>query len=106
MSNQRPKTASPIDENGDPYFTKYEIQRLYKRFLKLDKDGNGIIDKDEFLSIPQISSNPLASRIISIFDEDKKGVDFKNFIQAISSFSTRGSKEQRLKCTIILISYF
>jgi Ca2+-binding EF-hand superfamily protein len=30
-----------------------EISRLRKRFMKLDRDGSGSIDKDEFLQIPQ-----------------------------------------------------
>lgn len=38
--------------------------------MKLDKDGNGSIDKEEFLHIPQIANNPLASRMIAIFDEE------------------------------------
>jgi serine/threonine-protein phosphatase 2B regulatory subunit len=38
--------------------------------MKLDKDGSGSIDKDEFLQIPQIATNPLASRMIAIFDEE------------------------------------
>lgn len=33
-------------------------------------DGSGSIDRDEFLSIPQIASNPLASRMIAIFDSE------------------------------------
>jgi hypothetical protein len=47
-----------------------ELQRLKKRFMKLDRDGSGTIDKDEFLLIPQIANNPLASRMIAIFDEE------------------------------------
>lgn len=47
-----------------------EIQRLKKRFMKLDKDGNGSIDRDEFLQIPAIANNPLSSRMIAIFDEE------------------------------------
>lgn len=47
-----------------------EIQRLRKRFMKLDRDGSGSIDKEEFLQIPQIATNPLASRMIAIFDEE------------------------------------
>lgn len=47
-----------------------EIGRLKKRFMKLDRDGNGTIDKDEFLQIPAIASNPLSSRMIAIFDEE------------------------------------
>ncbi|POW19540.1 hypothetical protein PSHT_04571 [Puccinia striiformis] len=47
-----------------------EIQRLKKRFMKLDRDQSGSIDKDEFLQIPAIANNPLASRMIAIFDEE------------------------------------
>ena len=47
-----------------------ELLRLKKRFMKLDKDGSGSIDKDEFLQIPQIANNPLAHRMIAIFDDE------------------------------------
>ena len=40
------------------------------RFMKLDRDGSGSIDRDEFLQIPAIANNPLAHRLISIFDEE------------------------------------
>lgn len=50
-----------------------ELMRLKKRFMKLDKDGSGSIDKDEFLQIPQIANNPLAHRMIAIFDEEYVG---------------------------------
>jgi len=33
-------------------------------------DGSGSIDREEFLQIPQIATNPLASRMIAIFDEE------------------------------------
>ncbi len=33
-------------------------------------DGSGSIDRNEFLQIPQIANNPLASRMIAIFDEE------------------------------------
>lgn len=56
------------------------MDRLRKRFMKLDKvinfiilinlriladheqDNSGTIERDEFLSLPQVSSNPLATR--------------------------------------------
>ena len=40
------------------------MDRLRKRFMKLDKDNSGTIERDEFLSLPQISSNPLATRYV------------------------------------------
>ncbi|ORY80662.1 putative CNB1-calcineurin B, regulatory subunit [Leucosporidium creatinivorum] len=79
-------------------FSAIEIQRLKKRFMKLDKDGSGSIDKDEFLQIPQIANNPLASRMIAIFDEDGGGtVDFQEFVAGLSAFSSRGEREEKLK---------
>jgi len=94
--------------------------------MKLDRDGSGSIDKDEFLQIPQIASNPLASRMIAIFDEESVfrflalldyglilacvvhsgggTVDFQEFVQGLSAFSSRGEREEKLKCQCILIS--
>ncbi|KAI1284605.1 calcineurin, beta subunit [Xylaria sp. FL0933] len=79
-------------------FDREEVERLRKRFMKLDKDQNGTIERDEFLVLPQISSNPLATRLIAIFDEDGGGdVDFQEFVSGLSAFSSKGNKEQKLQ---------
>ncbi|KAI3623706.1 CNB1 [Malassezia furfur] len=78
-------------------FSAPEIQRLKKRFLKLDRDGSGCIDRDEFLQIPAIANNPLAHRLISIFDADGGGsVDFQEFVHGLSVFSSQGSREEKM----------
>lgn len=82
-------------------------------------DGSGSIDREEFLSIPQIATNPLASRMIAIFDEECAQanlslsglvthlqlifsgggtVDFQEFVGGLSAFSSRGGREEKLKC--------
>ncbi|KAK3725495.1 Calcineurin subunit B [Vermiconidia calcicola] len=79
-------------------FNRDEVDRLRKRFMKLDKDNSGTIERDEFLSLPQISSNPLATRMIAIFDEDGGGdVDFQEFVSGLSAFSSKGNKEEKLR---------
>ncbi|KAI1814784.1 calcineurin subunit B [Poronia punctata] len=79
-------------------FDRDEVERLKKRFMKLDKDQSGTIERDEFLQLPQISSNPLATRLIAIFDEDGGGdVDFQEFVSVLSAFSSKGNKEQKLQ---------
>lgn len=79
-------------------FDRDEVDRLRKRFMKLDKDNSGTIEREEFLSLPQISSNPLATRMIAIFDEDGGGdVDFQEFVSGLSAFSSKGNKEQKLR---------
>ena len=75
-----------------------EVDRLRKRFMKLDKDNSGTIEREEFLSLPQVSSNPLSTRMIAIFDEDGGGdVDFQEFVSGLSAFSSRGNKEEKLR---------
>ena len=79
-------------------FTQEEIQRLHKRFLKMDTDKSGALDKEEFLRLPQIENNPLANRLIDVFDKDNGGtVDFEEFLQGLSIFSVKGRKDQKLK---------
>ncbi|KAJ7937423.1 hypothetical protein B0H13DRAFT_2425556 [Mycena leptocephala] len=71
-------------------FTQPELERLKKRFMKLDVDGSGSIDREDH--------NPLASRMIAIFDEDGGGtVDFQEFVGGLSAFSSRGGREEKLK---------
>lgn len=82
----------------DTNFSIEEIDRLRKRFMKLDKDGSGQIDKQEFLSIPGISSNPLATRLMDVFDKDGDGsIDFEEFITGLSAFSGKSDNLNKLR---------
>ncbi|XP_004580995.2 calcineurin subunit B type 2 [Ochotona princeps] len=80
------------------HFDHDEIKRLGKRFRKLDLDQSGTLSVEEFLSLPQLEQNPLAKRVIDIFDIDGNGeVDFKEFILGTSQFSVKGEEEQKLR---------
>ena len=69
-----------------------------RRELIEPQDNSGTIERDEFLALPQISSNPLATRMIAIFDEDGGGdVDFQEFVSGLSAFSSKGNKEEKLR---------
>ena len=74
-------------------FSQTDIQVLYKRFLKLDKDKKGFISNEEFLSIPEFKLNPLAQRLVTIFEN----VNFKDFLHLLSAFSPKAAKEDKLK---------
>src|SRR6218665_1397610 len=64
--------------SGTGIVTSDEIRRLGVRFEKLDSDGSGAISIDEFMALPEIKKNPIARRVISVFDVDGNGeVDFK-----------------------------
>ncbi|SHO76711.1 Calcineurin B [Malassezia sympodialis ATCC 42132] len=96
MGQQGSQLLNDMEQNT--HFSAQEIQRLKKRFLKLDRDGSGSIDRDEFLQIPAIANNPLAQRLISIFDADGGGtVDFQEFVHGLSVFTSQGSREEKLQ---------
>ena len=42
-------------------FSSEEVQRLEKRFKKLDSDASGSISISEFISIPELKENPLGN---------------------------------------------
>jgi len=63
-----------------------EIERLSKRFKKLDLDNSGAISVSEFKTvIPELLDNPLVPRVINIFDTDGNGeLDFQGFLYVLS----------------------
>lgn len=76
------------------------IDKLYHHFIRLDKDGNGHIDKNEFLALPAVAQNPLATRLLQLLDADKGGtIDFNEFVSGMSIFSKKTSKIKKLRCT-------
>jgi Ca2+-binding EF-hand superfamily protein len=75
-----------------------EIRVLYKRFMRLDRSSRGTISADDLLMIPEISMNPLASRLIYLFDRDAEDrINFKSFILALSIFNDHGRPDLRCK---------
>jgi serine/threonine-protein phosphatase 2B regulatory subunit len=54
-----------------------------------------------------LANNPLAARVMAIFDEDGGGdVDFKEFLRGLAVFSNKGHRDEKLKCTPIYLSIY
>ena len=49
--------------------------------------------------VSELAVNPLASRVVTIFDKNKdENVNFKEFLQGLSIFSSRGEAKDKLRC--------
>ena len=84
--------------DGNGLFTKEDIARLKKKFNSLDKDKSGTIEPSEFFSVPSMAKNPLAQRVISVFDENKDGkISFEEFLSGLSSLSTGSNQMEKFK---------
>lgn len=82
------------------------IDKLYHHFLRIDKDGNGHIDKSELMAIPAVADNPLSTRLLEVMDIDQGGtIDFHEFVAGMSIFSTNTSKSKKLKCKPVFDSF-
>ncbi|EIE23968.1 EF-hand [Coccomyxa subellipsoidea C-169] len=77
----------------DGRFTQSEIEGLYRRFRALDRGRKGFISSEEFSSIPELSINPLHSRMGQMFNH----VNFKEFALALKASSKRASREDKLR---------
>eukprot|EP00012_Vannella_robusta_P005768 CAMPEP_0206206962 /NCGR_PEP_ID=MMETSP0166-20121206/15299_1 /ASSEMBLY_ACC=CAM_ASM_000260 /TAXON_ID=95228 /ORGANISM="Vannella robusta, Strain DIVA3 518/3/11/1/6" /LENGTH=176 /DNA_ID=CAMNT_0053627615 /DNA_START=39 /DNA_END=570 /DNA_ORIENTATION=- len=78
--------------------TEDELQRLYRKFKKIDTDGSGTLSKEEFLEIKELQGNPLLERVIDVFDENQDGeVQFTEFISSLAVFSQNGNDDAKLR---------
>merc|ERR1711976_403886 len=79
-------------------FTEEELQRLYRKFRKIDTDGSGTLSKQEFMDIKELQGNPLLERVIDVFDENRDGeVQFTEFISSLAVFSQNGNDDAKLR---------
>ncbi|EFJ43382.1 hypothetical protein VOLCADRAFT_65983 [Volvox carteri f. nagariensis] len=69
-----------------------EIEALYKRFRALDRGHKGYISPEEFLSIPELSINPVAQRLVRYCECP----NFTTFVEMVAPFSPRASREDKL----------
>jgi serine/threonine-protein phosphatase 2B regulatory subunit len=103
----------------------HEIEKLYARFVRLDRDRSGTLSMEELLTIPEFAMNPLAERMLSIFQENQRiarsashdsvhrhqghrtptqvddDIDFKTFLHTLSPFSVNAPIIEKLKCTFL-----
>ncbi|KAE9551063.1 hypothetical protein FO519_005730 [Halicephalobus sp. NKZ332] len=102
---QKEEISEIADETG---FSKNQIVRLYSRFLSLDKQGRGYLDREDLLRIPELAINPLGDRIVDAFfrgQGDGERMNFRQFINVLAHFrpinkrkpNSVNSRESKLK---------
>ncbi|EFA79943.1 calcium-binding protein [Heterostelium album PN500] len=80
--------------------SKDEVGKLFQEFKKYDTDGNGSLDRNEFIAffkkrMPSYPSDQLVS-LFEEFDSDKSGtIDFKELTVAMSVIG-KGTAEDKL----------
>lgn len=77
--------------------TEVEIEQLFRRFTSLDRSKRGCLAQSDLELIPELSMNPLGSRIISLFtkNDSQPQITFRSFASTLSSFSKSATAQQR-----------
>eukprot|EP00937_MAST-01D_sp_MAST-1D-sp2_P000922 g922.t1 len=84
-------------------FGAAELRRIWGKFIEFGGSGEGLgpdegLSEADFLRIPALAPNPLATRLLQCFDFSEKGnIGFKRFVSGLSVFSHHGDKRQKLQ---------
>lgn len=99
MEYHRPWTNNVRRKSLILVVTLDEMEILQARFKTLDKKRSGKLKCSDLLSLEGVQDNPLASKIISLFDTNQDGhIDFAEFVSGLSAFTRKGTPLSKLSC--------
>lgn len=79
------------NSNSNTNFDKKELKILYKNFINMDLNHNGLIEPEELLDVPELKDNPIVQRIITVFDKNNDGkISFYEFVYGLSTLTSSG----------------
>ena len=76
-----------------------EVRALFRRFVSLDKAGQGLLFKRDLLMIPELAANPLVDAILNALfglREEDDSCNFVEFANALAVLSGRASLDQKV----------
>lgn len=89
---------TPSNEKQQMNFNKKELNILYKNFISMDANKNGLIEPDEFFDVPELRDNPIVNRIINIFDKNGDGkISFYELVWGLNILTNNANLENKLK---------
>ena len=79
-------------------FDRRELNILYKNFMSMDANKNGLVEPDEFFDVPELKDNPIVQRIINVFDKNGDGkISFYEFVWGLSALTSDAKLEEKQK---------
>lgn len=69
-----------------------EIETLYERFRRLDRQRTGFLSAEALMGIPELSINPLAQRLVRMVES----ANFTEFVRVLAAFSPRTPREDKV----------
>lgn len=95
QKESHPFTDEQLEEMMDcTFLDKKQILRVFSKFQKYDTNNSGVLQKSEFIAIPELANNPFVERIAEVFSEDGSGdIQFEDFLDFMSIFSAEATSD-------------
>lgn len=68
------------DSSNSNWFSKSNFLRIYRKYIDLDKDKNGMLSKDELIKFDPGLTQIFIDRIFEEYQKYENAIDFKQFI--------------------------
>jgi hypothetical protein len=92
------RTEEVADLTEETRYEPKEIKTLYRRFRRLDRSARGTLSADDLTMIPEVAMNPLAPRLVAMFERDGEDrINFRSFARGLSVLSDKSSPATKCK---------
>ena len=76
-------------EASQNWFSLQNFWRIYKRYVELDKDKNGMLSKEELIKFGPGLTSIFIDRIFEEYQKYENAIDFKQFIDFVLAMENR-----------------
>lgn len=84
-------TNDPNYNNGNNWFSISNFWRIYKKYIDLDKDKNGMLSKEELIRFGPGLTMIFIDRVFEEYQRYDNSIDFKQFIDFVLALENRKS---------------
>jgi len=88
-NKEKRETQNALGETILNWFSITNFWRIYKKYIDLDKDKNGMLDKEELLKFNPGITLIFIERIFEEYQKYENAIDFKQFIDFVLSLENR-----------------
>jgi len=85
------KEKGKIEEISSNWFSLNNFWRIYKRYIDLDKDKNGMLSKEELIKFGPGLTMIFIERVFEEYQKYENAIDFKQFIDFVLAMENRKS---------------
>lgn len=83
-------------------FSEKDVDAFKKKFDKMDVDGRGTVDVDEFVVTLRLESSKFTERVFEVFTDEEDGgtLDFYQYVVSLWNYCTLDDATLGMTCSL------